>query len=160
MLGINALAAVPLAGISVSQTVPISGEALSLVQNALATTASAAYTLVGQTIPTTLSDLSISNQLDIYLTGQSITTTQNALRYGVVLISQEITSTLNAVTATAACSPELTGQSLSLEQKSVSLYTQANANLTSQTIHMALHSMRMWKKINTAQSPGWTEIET
>ena len=115
-------------------------------------TASSVEVLVGEAaLSFTQNPLTVTAAANYTLTGQGVALTQNA------------------VTVTAEANYTLVGQNLNLTQN----YTleEVAPTLGSQNIHLTLHSMRMWNKIdpsqsanwtaiNTAQSSGWTHIDT
>jgi hypothetical protein len=45
-------------------------------------------------------------------------------------------------------------------QDALTIHAAANAGLIGQTVETILHSMRMWNKIETTQSPNWASINT
>lgn len=198
MLGFSPIASIPLADILLNASTTVTGQALSLTQNSVDTGIFVTINVSGFSLALVQNALDLITDINLTLDSQTITTAQNnfsitadsvylllkqvdmvmsvsSVDLGVYinlnLTGQEIASSLNAVVPYAYTPVPLSGQSLALEQKSLSLQTAANATLASQTIHTALNSMRMWNKINTAQlanwtlinttqSPGWTEIET
>ena len=78
----------------------------------------------------------------------------------VPVTGQELLAIQNSVELLPDNTVLLTGFSTTLTLNGVTLDTTANVELTSLVLQSTVHSMRMWRKINTTQTTGWTEIKT
>ena len=139
----------------------LSGQSLALTQNNLNPTAAARYTLTGQSLALAQTSVSVeSNSPNIYLQSLGVAAAISSVtaRVSVHVTGETLTSSQNSVSPTAGATLTLTAQTLSVTQHGT--YEALAFNAPSQTVHTTLNSMRMWNKINTAQSANWTAIDT
>lgn len=198
MLGFSPLATIPLADILLNASTAVTGQSLSLTQNSVDSGVFVTINVSGFSLALAQGTLDLITDINLTLDSQTITTAQNtfsitadsvylllkqvdmvmsvnSVDFGIYasvdVTGQEIASTLTSVTPYPVTPIYVTGQEVSTTQHSVSATAEGAVVLDSQSLHLALHSMRMWNKINTAQtanwtpvntaqSPGWTEIET
>lgn len=175
MLGFSPIATAPLASDVASNLVYVVGQTFSSIQSSLGVVADANITLESQPLNFTQNNFSITaDSVYVLLKQVDMVMSVNSVDLGVYinldLTGQTIVSAVHSVGTEATANVIVTGQTpLQLSQNST--YETIAFRAPSQTIHTALHSMRMWNKINTSQSanwtpidttqsPGWTEIET
>jgi hypothetical protein len=187
MLGFAPLTTIPIADILLGNTVTVAGQNLTLTQSSVSAAISANINLTGQTaLVIAQNSTSITATANYTLTGQDLTFTQSTL--GITASSVELligqasmNVSLNSTETTAAADAVLQGQTaLELTQTSTSITATANyeligqpltltqnntkeavaPTLSSHTLNLTLHSMRMWNKINSSQMPDWTSINT
>lgn len=78
----------------------------------------------------------------------------------VPLTGEALTSTLHSPHYAANNYIEVSGTALNATLTSVSVQNGHTIDVEGMGLTTTLHSLRLWHKINTAQSPVWTKIQT